>query len=64
MDVNACKAEIRRLQLENQNLRKRTHKTIHDQQARIRQLEAQVAQEPWTYLPLYDMDTVKELARG
>lgn len=33
-------------------------------QAKVARLEAQIGQEPWTYLPLYDMDTVKELARG
>ncbi len=61
MSVNELKAEIRRLRVENQNLRKRTHATISVQHARIRELEAIVDRDVW--LPLYTMDSVKELAK-
>ncbi len=61
VSVNELKAEIRRLRVENQNLRKRTHATISVQHARIRELEAIVDRDVW--LPLYTMDSVKELAK-
>ncbi len=44
-------AKVRQLNVENQNLRRRSHKTIHEQQARIRELEEQIQMSPWVFLP-------------
>ncbi len=44
-------AKVRQLNVENQNLRRRSHKTIHEQHARIRELEEQTQRSPWVYLP-------------